>query len=395
AEDERTEEKLGEVIDKLEAKIDDLEIKTLVQTSWRFGSDGVKQWKHDVLAELVGNLGVFCDQEKGTYADVQKRLAQAQTIAKKTIADFQGLWDQTTAAIMSSEKYDGLTLKPQLGLIPLGMDPQSKLHEFLHLETHEGPIPVRDQDGKITMTGKTGIILVLIPKGTFWMGSQKTDPKGQNFDPQSRPDEELREVEIGKPFFLAKYEMTQGQWQRSPAVSTTPSYYGVDWSYKGHKGKVSLLNPVEQVSWTMCTTLLVRIGLALPSEEQWEYAARAGTSSIFVGGTNEVKGISSWGNIAGLETKGVFSSSESLVRDDYIVHAPVGQFSASSFGLFDVLGNVREWTSTKTSSSNRVSRGGSFLVTALNARVAYRINFTVVQRYNNLGLRPFSQVSSD
>ncbi|MFT7620841.1 MAG: serine/threonine protein kinase, partial [Planctomycetota bacterium] len=338
AENESLEKKLGASIDKIEADIDTLAIKMEKRLSWRFGDDDVKQWKHDVLTELVESLGLFCAEKTGTYADVQRRLLHAQTIAKETIADHQALWDKTIAAIKGSDKYDGLDLKAQVGLVPLGKDPTSDLFEFLHLETHEGPIPERNREGKIPMTEKTGIILVLIPKGKFSMGSQKTDPKGQNFDPQSRSDEELREVEILESFFLSKYEMTQGQWQRAPSVNKSPSYYGVGWKYTGHKGEVGLFNPVEQVSWTMSNAVLSRVGLDLPSEEQWEYAARAGTSSIYVGGVNEVKDITAWGNIAGLETKGLFSTSEKLIRDDYLIHGAVGQFKANAFGLFDVLG---------------------------------------------------------
>ncbi|MEE9391036.1 MAG: protein kinase [Planctomycetota bacterium] len=387
--------KVQENIDKTKKNIADLEAKTAEQISWNFGDDDVKQWKHEVASELVEGLRTFVEKETGVYSDVQSRLVAAQTIAKRTIADHQALWDKTTATIKSSDKYDGLILNPQLGLIPLGMDPESKLFEFLHLETHEGDIPERNSDGKIAMTGETGIILVLIPKGKFWMGSQKTDPKGQNFDPQSRTDEKLREVDITEPFFLSKYEMTQGQWMRSPSALKSPSNYGVGWSYEGHKGQVSLLNPVERVSWTMCTTVLGRVGLGLSREDQWEYAARAGTSSIWVGDTGAIKGIADWGNIAGLECKGIFGAFESLCKDNFIIHAPVGKFRANSFGLFDVLGNVWEWTSTKTGSSLRVSRGGGFDYTAINARVAGRISYPEEQRCNFLGLRPFCQVFFD
>ncbi|MFT7620454.1 MAG: serine/threonine protein kinase/formylglycine-generating enzyme required for sulfatase activity [Planctomycetota bacterium] len=384
--------RIQERLDETKKNIADLEAKTKKQAAWNFGDDGVKQWKHDVLFELVGNLKKFAAADDGTYADVQRRLVSAQTIAKKTIDDHRALWDKTIAAIKVSDKYDGLELKAQLGLIPLGQDPNSNLFEFLHLETHEGAIPERNRDGMIPKTEKTGIILVLIPKGKFWMGSQKTDPKGQNFDPQSRPDEKLREVEIKKPFFLSKYEMTQGQWQRSPSANKSPSSYGDGFKGAGMKAAVNPLHPVEQVSWTMSTTLLARIGLGLPAEEKWEYAARAGTSSIFVGNINTIEKIGNWGNIAGSETKGIFSTSETKCKDDYIVHAPVGQFRANSFGLFDVLGNVWEWTATQTSSSNRVARGGSFNVTAFIARVAYRYSNAEELRYYSLGLRPFCHI---
>ncbi|MFT7620455.1 MAG: sulfatase activating formylglycine-generating enzyme, partial [Planctomycetota bacterium] len=251
-----------------------------------------------------------------------------------------------------------------------------------------GAIPGRNKDGRIAMTEKTGIILVLIPKGTFWMGSQNTDPNGQNFDPGAGPDEAPQQVNIDQPFFLSKYEMTQGQWQRSPAEDKNPSNYGVGWEHDHHRGKVSLMNPVEQVAWTTATTLLTKIGLRLPTAEQWEYAARAGTSTIFVGGVNELSGVAAWGNIAGVETIGLFSNAESLIRDDFLIHGPVGQFRANSFGLFDVLGNVSEWTSTTTRISQRMMRGGSYSDSSPYARVSKWIQNSKDQRLNNLGLRP-------
>ena len=393
--EEAAKTKIKESIAKAQQAIADLKTKTIEQASWDFGQEEVKQWKHDVLAELVRDLEKFCAEKSGTYADVQSRLRAAQTIEQKTIDDHRTLWDETIAAIQASKKYDGLLLKPQLGLIPLGQDPQSKLFEFLHLETHEGALPKRNQEGKIPMEENTGIILVLIPKGKFWMGSQKTDPKGQNFDSQLPPDVKLREVPIEQPFFLSKYEMTQGQWQRSPAANKNPSYYKKGFRGRGMKAAVDDRHPVEQVSWTMTRNLLNRLGLALPSEDQWEYAARAGSSSIWVGGVTKAADISVWGNIAALETKGLFTASETSYRDDYIVHAPVGQFSLNAFGLFDVLGNLWEWTSTGIGSSNRVTRGGSFSNTAMLARVAHRYYHPEEQRYNNLGLRSFCQVSFD
>ncbi len=392
-EDESAKEKIRRKLKKIATDLSDMDSKIAQQGSWHFADD-IKQWKHDVLSELVSGLQSFVDKKTGTYASVQNRLKLAQSIEQKTIADYKSLWAETAAAIRSSEKYDDLLLKPQLGLIPLGLDPESKLFEFLHLETHEGAIPKRNETGHILVTEDTGIILVLIPKGKFWMGSQNDDPKGRNFDPNHRPDEELHEVTIDEAFFLSKYEMTQGQWKRSPSDEKNPSNYGVGFGKEDSRFKapVDLRHPVEQVSWPMCTQVLGRIGLRLPSEEEWEYAARAGTSSIYVGGTNEVKGIPTWGNIAGKETKEIFPDSELSIRDNYITHAPAGQFKANAFGLFDVLGNVWEWTSTKLAPSYRVTRGGGFSDIAVRTRVASWAADTVEQRGPNLGLRPCSHI---
>ncbi len=393
AQDDSAKKRIRKTLKKIATDLSVIDLKISQQGSWHF-NDAVEQWKHGVLSELVVGLTSFVDTKDGTYNSVQDRLELAQSIEEKTIADYKALWAETTAAIKSSDKYDDLLLKPQLGLIPLGIDPDSKLFEFLHLETHKGEIPKRDKTGHIPITEETGIILVLIPKGKFWMGSQKENPKGQNYDPGHRNNEELLEVTIERAFFLSKYEMTQGQWERSPSDEQNPSYYGVGVG-KGDsrfKAPVNLRHPVEQVSWTICTQVLERIGLGLPSEEEWEYAARAGTSSIFVGGTGEVKSISTWGNIAGKETIGVFLTSESSIGDDYIIHAPVGQFQANAFGIFDVLGNVWEWTSTVYGSSDHVYRGGCFDSPAFNARVAFRVMNTKGLRDTILGLRPFSHI---
>ena len=63
-------------------------------------------------------------------------------------------------------------------------DPTSGLHEFLHLQTHQGPLPERDADGRLPITGSTGIVFVLLPGGTFRMGS----PSGESTSQDDRPD---------------------------------------------------------------------------------------------------------------------------------------------------------------------------------------------------------------
>ncbi len=362
------------------------------RSTWHFGGDKVKRWKHNILTNLVADLREFNDVKHGAFSGMERRRILARRIELETITGKKSLWRSTCEAISNSRKYGGFQLKPQIGLIPLGMDPNSQLFEFLHWETHTNAIPTRDQNGRLSLTSQTGIIFVLIPAGECWLGTQKTSKKRQNYDPDSQPDEELRQVTIDHPFFIAKYEMTQGQWQRSPSNNLNPSYYGPQSENLRSSTAISLCHPVEQVSWLACDRVLRRIGLNFPSEEQWEYAARAGTSSIWAGGTNDIPSIVHWGNIAGAENKGILSAIELSLADNYVIHAPVGQFNANGFGLFDVLGNVWEWTSTSNGRGYRVYRGGGYSNPAKTARIANRRIRAESRRSNRLGLRPICRV---
>ena len=105
------------------------------------------------------------------------------------------------------------------------------------------------------------------------MGAQSKDADGHNFDPQARVDEDPVHEAVLSAFFLSKYEMTQGQWERFEGRN--PSYY------RESSLAPTLLHPVEQVSWLDCQVWLPRLGLGLPSEAQWEYGTRGGTGSVW------------------------------------------------------------------------------------------------------------------
>lgn len=90
---------------------------------------------------------------------------------------------------------------------------------------------------------------------------------GPNLDPQADSDEAPVHDAALAPFFLSKYEMTQGQWKSF--TGENPSYYSSGNTY-GDK-KASLLDPVEHVSWEECNDVLSRLGLVSPTEVQWAY----------------------------------------------------------------------------------------------------------------------------
>ncbi|NUP96888.1 MAG: protein kinase [Planctomycetaceae bacterium] len=237
--------------DALGAEVATLAAQVNERRTYEF-ADPEKEWWNRHLAKLVSDLELLRDPQTGLMNDVlaepfgwgvAKRYEFAQSIGKRSVdgAEARSLWSEAIAAIKSSPKYGGLEIMPQMGLLPIGMDPDSQLWEFAHLQT--GAPAVRGADGKLVLNEETGLVFVLIPSGTFlWQAPQ-------------------HEVKLGT-YFLSKYEMTQGQWQRIAA--SNPSGF-----------HLSVLHPVQQVSWPMCSELLEHMGLSLPSEAQWTCAARS------------------------------------------------------------------------------------------------------------------------
>jgi formylglycine-generating enzyme required for sulfatase activity len=202
---------------------------------------------------------------------VRKRLELARALGAGHAdgGELAAAWHAVLPALR--ETY-GFEIGPQMGLVPLGPDPESGLLEFAHLAT--GSVPERDETGRLVIGDDTGLVFVLLRGGTFHMGAQGEDPSARNHDPQSTRDEgPVHEVTLA-PFFLSKYEMTQAQWTRVAGVN--PSYFQVP-----NQWVSSRVHPVETVSWYDCAEVLDWLGLRLPSEAQWEYGARGATSTIW------------------------------------------------------------------------------------------------------------------
>ncbi|MBM3991193.1 MAG: hypothetical protein FJ298_09330 [Planctomycetes bacterium] len=373
--------------------------------------DPEQEWWNRQLVTLVADLEALRDPQAGLMSDamaepfgwgVAKRHAFAQSIGARSVHGAQAarLWSDAIGAIGSSPKYGGLQIVPQLGLLPIGMDPSSGLWEFAHLQTGD-PAP-RGADGKLVLGEATGLVFVLIPGGKFWMGVQNM-PGAQNHDPHAASDEgPVHEVELS-PYFLSKYEMTQGQWQRIAA--TNPSYY------RPPRGLApSLLHPVEQVSWRMCFDLLANAGLSLPSEAQWECGARGGASSVWWTG-QERESLRGKVNLADTTAKKLGGTWPAIadwpdLDDGSAVHCAVGKYEANGFGLHEVAGNVWEWCldsydsgfyrrqsgkdplSPWSAASLAVQRGGGFGESASSARAAHREPNAPEYRTSDLGLRP-------
>ena len=154
----------------------------------------------------------------------------------------------------------------------------------------------------ITLPGGATMEMVWCPPGAFMMGSPE--------DEEGRDDDETQhEVTLTKGFWMAKTEVTQEQWES--VMGNNPSK---------HKGKML---PVENVDWHDCKAFCQKAGLELPTEAEWEYACRSGTTGAY-GGTGT------------LEDMGWYSGNSDEPR-------PVGQKRPNAWGLYDMHGNVGEW----------------------------------------------------
>jgi serine/threonine protein kinase/formylglycine-generating enzyme required for sulfatase activity len=376
--------------------------------SWSFAKEE-DRFLHRTLKELQGELSSL-EQEEVAFVE-ERQLRWARYLKQlETEPEYLLAWAQARAGVAESGKYAErpiAKLKVQTGLWPIGKNPVTGLWEFYHLrsawdgegEPSEIQLPRHNAEGHIKVGDGTGIVFVLIPGGEFLMGAQNKDENAPNYDPQALPEESPpRRVELA-PFFLARHEMTQGQWARLSGLGeeARPSGYNSGERFP-IQGRLTDCNPVEQVSWEMCRKLLTHWGLEFPTAAEWEYGCRAGTSWPWWTGAkrDSLRGAANLADQTAAKSGATWADIRDWpeLEDGYVVHAPVDTLRANGWGLHHVHGNLWEWCrDLYTSHNNRVSRGGGFVYSARHARSSHSSNGTPKLRSYNVGVRPSRLIS--
>ena len=305
----------------------------------------------------------------GSYSDTKKNILNVQSVSKPENKK------QTSPLYEKGEKYYKKYNIPS-DLIPINNASYSPTKDLA-----SGSATAQEKQIKaVKKTGlplevetfKYGIKMRLIPAGTFTMGSPSSeDERADSEGPQHK-------VTISKPFYMGKYEVTQQQWE--DVMGSNPSRFK-------NAGSNA---PVESVSWDDCQEFLNKLcdklGVSrgtyrLPTEAEWEYAARAGTTGKYYG---DIDSIAWYDNNSGSKTH------------------TVGSKKPNAFGLYDTAGNVWEWCSDGygdySSGSQtdpvgastgwlRVYRGGGWNGYARGCRSAYRNYGSPGDRDGNLGFR--------
>jgi formylglycine-generating enzyme required for sulfatase activity len=384
-------------------------------------ADDARRFLHDAVTDLRARLDGLAAKEKPA---VEQQLAWARRIDELTRhhPNARVTWEAAAEAIAkadqvaASELYRAHPIEhlpPQMGLVPIGRNPRTKLWEFYELRSawdgKSDPatiaIPEHREDGSIEVAAETGIVFVLLPGGVFTMGAQSQDEDKANFDARAKNDETPQRITLA-PFLMARHELTRAQWQR--LTGTSPFWFKENTTvgYEGDPIPIGPSHPAESMSANEASLWMERHGLVLPTEAQWEYACRAVTTTPWWPGREEadLEGAANVHDRTSFSRQPQWGTS-TPIEDGFTAIAPVGSFRANAFGLFDTHGNLfemcRDWYSIHgiawqpvdglrlggESSGFRVCRGGSYADHSVGARCAFRQPLSPSMATQQTGIR--------
>ncbi len=379
----------------------------LSEYDWWVGNTEIEKYAHEVglkrpnsygLFDMHGNVFEWCLDRDGTYST--GNVTDPAGSSKGSGHVFRGgCWCIDAGLCRSACRGSSTTAEFRTSFIGFRVVVESSRppisKELPKIETPFAPSP----DG---FTNSVGMKMVLIPAGTFMMGSPKSEQDRRSNEAQHR-------VTISKEFYIGTTEVTQGQWQS--VMGTTP------WKGKQYV-KGGLNNAATFVSWDdaveFCQKLSSKEGKAyrLPTEAEWEYACRGGSTTAYCFG-DDLSRLSEYGWWGGTAEDGRFGIEIGIMRDG---NAKTEQYAhevclkrANGYGLFDMHGNVCEWCSDyhgdystgsvndpvgSNSGSYRVSRGGDWAFDAKFCRSASRGRWMPFGRVDVLGFRLVTELSS-
>jgi formylglycine-generating enzyme required for sulfatase activity len=280
--------------------------------------------------------------------------------------------------------------------------------------------PVVVKEGKAFVSKTSGMRLVLIPAGTFSMGSPESEK-------DRSPDEVRHEVTISKPFYLGVYTITRGQFRqfvndtgyKTEAEADGKGGFGwnaamrdlkydAKYSWRDPGFEQTDEHPVVIVSWKDAVKYAEWLGskdgqtYRLPTEAEWEYACRAGSTTKFYFGDDDEE-LVHYGNLADASFRQASGKTYGTKEDDgFAFTAPVGRFQPNGFGLYDMYGNACQWCADwygeyphgavtdpvgPASGQSRVFRSGGWRSVAAYCRSALRHWIPPQTRFSYLGFR--------
>lgn len=203
-----------------------------------------------------------------------------------------------------------------------------------------------DPKPPVKVNPKDGLTYIWIAAGSFAMGCSAGDAECFGWEAP------LHGVTVARGFWIGQTEVTQQAYRR--VIGTNPS------RYRG------ALLPVEQVGWDDARAYCQAVAMRLPTEAEWEYAARGGSAAPQYGSLVSI----AWFD----------SNSEDKTH-------PVATKAPNAYGLFDTLGNVWEWVQDSYDAEKKILRGGAFVNLPRDLRVSNKLWATPDTRHRDMGIR--------